>query len=276
MKKLSVLAVAAVVGVFGVAPAFAGPSRAIIQEMGTTIGKDEVNIDLEWTGQNLPVTGIGAQVGNSTNLGVGGIALSSVNVGLAEGLELRLGRMPGLRNYLGLPVGNSSLPLGVVLKGAIPGVSGLAAYAGYGSTDEKDIDGNKTQASDFTVGAAYTWSGPVIVNGNIDYTTKSGASGAAKDTTIGAAAAVLYPLKSNVIVGGELHYATIDTKDNPGGDVKLTVLVPALGARVVAGNFTIDAIAVLGPTNIHTDISGKSDATATVVGVPTLRVNYKF
>lgn len=277
MKKLSVLFVAVMFTAISVVPAMAGPSRAIIQEMGSTIGKDEVNIDLDWSGQNLPVTGSGAQVGNSTNLAVGGIALSSVNVGLADGLELRLGRMPGLRNYLALPVGNASLPLGVTLKGAVPGVNGLAAYLGYGSTNEKDISGNKTEASASTLGVAYTWAGPVILNANLDYTSKSGSSGAPKDTTTAAAAAILYPLKSNVIVGGELHYATVETKDNPGlGDVKLTVLVPAIGARVIAGNFTIDAIAVLASTNVHTDVSGVGDATGTVIGVPTLRVNYKF
>lgn len=275
MKKLIILFAVACLMAITVVPAMAGPSRAIIQEMGSTIAKDEVNIDLDWSGQNLPVTGTGAQVGNNTNLSVGGIALSSVNVGLADGLELRLGRTPGLRNYLGLPVDDSNLPLGVTIKGAIPGVSGLAAYLGYGSTNEKDISGNKTEASSTTLGAAYTWAGPVIVNADINYTSRAGASGAAKDTTTALAAAVLYPLKSNVIVGGELHYATIDTKDNPGG-IKLTVLVPALGARVIAGNFTIDAIAVLFGTNVDTDVSGTSAATGTVIGVPTLRINYKF
>lgn len=283
MKKLSAVFIAALFALVSVVPVMAGPSRAIIQEMGSVIGKDEVNIDVDWSGQFLSVAGAGdTQVGNDTNLSVGGIALSSVNIGITDNLELRLGRTPGLRNYLSLPVGDPSLttntnPLGVTLKGTIPGVSGLAIYGAYGSIKEEDVAGNEIEGSATTLGAAYTYAGPVIFNADINYTMRKGGSDAPEDTTLGVAAALLYPLKSNVLVGGELHYATIDTKDNPAiGDVKLAVLVPALGARVLAGNWTIDAIAVLAGTSVDTDIDGVDTATATVIGVPTLRVNYKF
>lgn len=281
MKKLAVVFVAALFAAISAVPAMAGPSRAIIQEMGSTIGKDEVNIDLDWSGQ--AVAGGQANVGNATNLGVGGIALSSVNVGLADGLELRLGRTPGFRNYLNLPnVGNADLtgstnPLGVTVKGTIPGVSGLAAYVAYGSIKDDTVAGTtNAEGSSTTIGAAYTWAGPVIVNADVNYTTRNVAGVAAgDDTTTAIAAAVVYPLKSNVLLGAELHYATVDAKNAVFGDVKTTVLAEAIGARVLAGNWTIDAIALLN-TNVDTDISGTETAKTTVVGVPTLRVNYKF
>lgn len=286
MKKLSVVVFAALIAALSVVPAMAGPSRAIIQEMGSVIGKDEVNIDLSWSGSNA--AGGAAQVGNSTNLSVGGISLDSVNVGIADNVELRLGRTPGLRNYLNLAVGEPDLiqdtnPLGVTLKGAIPGVKGLAAYIAYGSYNDENVAGDTVaKGSEVTVGAAYTWAGPVILNADINYTSRKGDSSQPKDNTFAVAAAALYPLKSNVLVGGELHYATVDANDitlAPGvvSDVKTNILVPALGARVFAGNWTIDAIALLN-VNADTDLDAPNDNTAktTVIGVPVLRVNYKF
>lgn len=283
MKKLSVVFIAALFALVSVVPAMAGPSRAIIQEMGSVVGKGEVNIDVDWTGQD--VAGGAATVGNHSgaNLSVGNIELSSVNVGIADNLELRLGRTPGLRSYLDIAVGepdltNDTNPLGVTLKGAIPGVNGLAAYIAYGSYSDKDVAGDTVaKGSAATVGVAYTWAGPVILNADLNYTSRKGDSNEPKDNTTAIAAAAIYPLLSNVLVGGELHYAVVDANDTAVGDVKSKVLVPALAARVIAGNWTIDAIALLN-VNVDTDLDAPNDKTAktTVIGVPTLRVNYKF
>lgn len=276
MKKFSVLFVAVIFTAISVVPAMAGPSRAIIQEMGSTIGKDEVNIDVDWlpTGLNVVSNTTKAAIGGGDGT-VGGLALSSVNVGLADGLELRLGRLPGLKSYISGLANNSSL--GLTVKGAIPGVPGLAAWVGYGSNTTKDAlsadNAGDTQMSSTRIGAAYTWAGPVIVNGTLDYgvDTATSAGVSAKDTTTTALAlAALYPLKSNVIVGAEYHMATVDA-----GGTKYTVTAPAIGARVIAGNFTIDAIAVLA-ANVKPDTSGLTDINTTTIGVPTLRVNYKF
>lgn len=276
MKKLTILFAVAFLMAITVAPAMAGPSRAIIQEMGSTIGKDEVNVDLDWVSQSINVASSGdTSVGNG-NATLGGIVLSSVNVGITDNLELRLGRLPGLRSFLTLPVGSGN-NYGLTIKGAIPGVKGLAAYLGYGSSNLEDVangdSAGDTEGSSFRIGAAYTWAGPVIVNASVGYAAdRSSAAGVdGPDTnTTELSAAALYPLKSNVLVGGELHYDMVDADT-----VKVNLLVPALGARILAGNWTIDAIALL-YVGADTDIIGADTATGTVVGVPTLRANYKF
>lgn len=276
MKKLSVLAVAMAVGIFGVAPAFAGPSRAIIQEMGSVIGKDEVNVDVDWLPTTLNVSSntTTATIGGGNGT-IGGLALSSVNVSLIEGVELRLGRLPGLKSYISGLGNNSSL--GLTVKGAIPGIPGLAAWLGYGSNTTKDINtadnAGDTQMSSTRIGAAYTWAGPVIVNGTLDYgvdTAKSAGVSANDTKTTEAAVAALYPIRPTLLVGAEYHYATVDA-----GATKYTVTAPALGARIVAGNFTVDAIAVFSPS-VKPDSSGAETISTTTIGVPTLRVNYKF
>ena len=91
--------------------AIAGPSRAIIQELGSVVKDGEVNVDLDWLSQGLNVIAAGdTTVGQPANNGtIGGIGLSSVNIGLAEGYELRLGRLPGIRSYIAYPVGNASI-----------------------------------------------------------------------------------------------------------------------------------------------------------------------
>lgn len=277
MKKLSVLYAVAIMGVFSVAPAFAGPSRAIIQEMGSVIAKDEVNIDVDWlpTALNVgaPTIGTQAKIGGGDG-SIGGLALSSVNVSLIEGIELRLGRLPGLKSYIS-GLGNGS-NLGLTVKGAIPGVPGLAAWVGYGANTTKDVNAADTAADTETsstrIGAAYTWAGPVIVNGTLDYgvdTAKSAGVKADDTKTTEGAIAVLYPIRPTLLVGAEYHYASVDT-----GTTKYTVTAPALGARIVAGNFTLDAIAVFSPS-VDPDTTGDTINTTTI-GVPTLRVNYKF
>lgn len=277
MKKLSVLFVAVLFTAISVVPAMAGPSRAIIQEMGSVIGADEVNIDVDWLPTTLNVSSntTTAAIGGG-NGSIGGLALSSVNIGLVEGIELRLGRLPGLQSYIS-GLGNSS-SLGLTVKGAIPGVPGLAAWVGYGSITTKDINSadnaGDTEKSSTRIGAAYTWAGPVIVNGALDYavdTAKSAGTKADDTKTTEVAVAAFYPLKPTVLVGAEYLYSNVDT--GTGG--KYTVTAPALGARIIAGNFTIDAIAVLA-ANVHPDTSGASDISTTAIGVPTLRVNYKF
>lgn len=274
MKKLSVLSAVAIMGVLSVAPAFAGPSRAIVQEMGSVIAKDEVNVDVDWLPTTLNVTPPTTATIGGGNGSIGGLALSSVNVSLIEGIELRLGRLPGLKSYIS-GLGNGS-NLGLTVKGAIPGVPGLAAWVGYGANTTKDVNAADTTAdtetSSIRIGAAYTWAGPVIVNGTLDYgvdTAKSAGVKADDTKTTEGAVAVLYPIRPTLLVGAEYHYASVDT-----GTTKFTVTAPALGARIVAGNFTLDAIAVFAPS-VDPDTAGETISTTTV-GVPTLRVNYKF
>lgn len=275
MKKLSVIAIAAFFAAISVVPAIAGPSRAIIQEMGSVIGKDEVNVDLDWVSQGVNVASTGDTTVGNGNATLGGIVLSSVNVGINENIELRLGRLPGLRSFLTLPVGSGN-NYGITVKAA-GFVPGLGAWLGYGSSNLEDIfsgdSAGDSEGSSFRIGAAYTWSGPVIVNGSIGYaadrSSSAGVDGPDTNSTELAVAA-LYPLKSNILIGGELHYDMIDADT-----VKVNALVPALGARILAGNWTLDAIALL-HTNLDTDIDGVDTATATVIGIPTLRANYKF
>jgi hypothetical protein len=286
MKKfLSLFAVALVTLGFA-SPSLAGPSRALVQELGSVIGADEINVDLDWVGRPLNVTAAGDTTVGAGNATIGGILLSSANIGLTQNLELRIGRLPGLRSYVSLPVGSSS-NYGLTLKagGLVPG---LAFWVGYGSSSFKDINAGDTagdvSGSSTRLGVAYTWAGPLILNGTLGYGTDSSSTAGVtgSDTkTVEVEAAALYPLKANLLVGLELLYASIDAPHGQGGttDYKLTLFVPALGARATAGNWTIDAVvALLGSTvKVDTTPTATLDtATATVIGVPNLRINYKF
>lgn len=284
MKRLSILFVAVLLTAIGMVPAMAGPSRAVVQEMGSTIGNDEVNVDVDWlpTGLNVVSNTTTASIGGGNGT-IGGLALSSVNVGLADGLELRLGRLPGLKSYVS-GLGNAN-NLGLTVKGAIPGVPGLAAWLGYGSNTTKDAlpanNAGDTKGSSMRLGAAYTRTlAGFIVNGAADYgvdtAETAGVSGPDTKTTAVAIAA-FYPLKPNILVGVEYHHASIDAGTIAGTTTKYTVSAPAIGARIIAGSFTIDAVAMLA-ANAKPSITGATltDVKTTTIGVPTLRVNYKF
>ncbi len=299
MRKVSAMLMAAFFTLFFAGAALAGPSRALIQEMGVTTGAEEVNVDLDVVSHSFNVVGSNDTTLGAGNATVGGTTVSSVNIGLIENLELRIGRLPGFRSYLTLPaVGAVALNpagnnYGLTVKGAIPGVPGLAAWVGYGSISETNIvQGNSSadaSGSSTRIGAAYTYLGPVILNAALDFGKDSGKSAGAKlggVTTIETAVAALYPLRSTLLVGMELHYSKMSVGDDEAvaGTQKhtITALAPALGARAVAGNWTIDAVVAL----LGTSIKVKGDpaygstlqetSKTTVVGVPTLRVNYKF
>ncbi|MEK6546167.1 MAG: hypothetical protein AABZ28_06520 [Nitrospinota bacterium] len=266
--------------------AIAGPSRAIIQELGSVVKDGEVNVDLDWLSQKLNVIAAGdTTVGQPANNGtIGGIGLSSVNIGISENYELRLGRLPGIRSYIGYPVGNASNNgLSLKVGGLAPG---LGLWLGYGSTTLKDANSantaGDTEGSSMTLGAAYTTTaGAFIVNGELGYSSDSASAAgvSAKGTTsleIGLAG--LYPLKESILVGIEILSVTTTVADT----ADVGVLVPALGARVIPSeHWTIDAsVAYLGgsvtadtkPTDTLKDSAG-----ATIFfGVPNLRVNYKF
>ncbi|MBI5810696.1 MAG: hypothetical protein HZB21_05875 [Deltaproteobacteria bacterium] len=279
----------------------AGPSRAIIQELGTVAGKDEVNIDVDVVSQGFNVVTPGDTTLGNGNATVGGITVSSVNVGIADGLELRIGRLPGFRSFLTLPaVGAVALNpagnnYGLTLKGAVPNVPGLAAWLGYGTVSQRNISNASGDAADadgssLRLGAAYTTtSGPWVFNGTLGYGTDSAKSGGLKVgdvSTIEAAAAALYPLRPSILAGVELHYAKMSVGDDAAaaGDQKfdITALAPAVAVRAMVGNWTIDAVIALLGTNIKVDgtpalpASLQETATSTVVGLPALRVNYKF
>lgn len=297
MKKMLFVVTALVVPFLFSGSSFAGPSRALIQEMGSVIGGDEVNIDLDVVSHSFNVAGVDDTTLGAGNATMGGTTVSSVNVGLVDNLELRIGRLPGFRSYLTLPtvsaVALNPAPnnYGLTLKGAIPGVQGLAAWLGYGMVSEKDItkgsSAGDVSSSSLRLGAAYTWAGPVILNATIDYGTDSAKSaGAALGavTTTEAAGAVLYPLRSTLLVGVELLYSKMSVGDDKAvaGSQKFTItaFAPALGARAVAGNWTIDAVVALLGTSIKVtgspSLGSLDTASSNTVGVPTLRVNYKF
>ena len=284
MKRSLGLLTAVFATLFFAGQSLAGPSRAIIQEMGLVTGAEEVNVDVDWVAQNLNVTAPGDTTVGAGNATIGGITLSSVNIGLTENLELRIGRLPGLRSFVALPVG-SSANYGLTLKAA-GFVPGLGLWLGYGLSDLSDItSGNSagdTEGSSFRLGGAYTWAGPVVLNGSLGYgldaSSTAGTDGP-DTTTIEVAGAILYPVRPTLLVGVELHYASIEADYATGTDYELSVLVPALGARVIAGNWTIDAIVALLGSSVGVDTTPSStldDASATVIGVPTVRVNYKF
>lgn len=264
MKRLlGLLGVAVLATMFLAGTSLAGPSRALIQEMGSVIGKDEVNIDLNWQG-----------AASDTGLTVGAINLSSVNIGLADNWELRLGALPGSRSYL---LGGDAASLGLTIKAA-GFVPGLGFWLGYGYNNS-DSDGTISDltSSSYRLGAAYTWTGPVIVNFSLGFggdTTEAGSTTVDSNGSFEGAAAVLFPVKSNLILGAELHYLSNDESE---ADVQTTaIIVPAIGARVLAGNFTIDAIVAL-YSKIDADAGGTTATTTnTIIGVPNLRLNYKF
>lgn len=299
MRKVSGMLMAAFFTLFFSGVALAGPSRALIQEMGITTGAEEVNIDLDVVSHSFNVVSANDTTLGNGNATVGGTTVSSVNIGLIENLELRIGRLPGFRSYLTLPaVGAVALNpagnnYGLTVKGAIPGVPGLAAWVGYGTVSETNIvqgdSSDDASGSSMRVGAAYTWLGPVIVNVTADYgqdSARSAGNSLGDVTTVEAAAAVLYPVRPTLLVGAELHYSQMSVGDDAAvaGTQKhtITAIAPALGARAVAGNWTIDAVVAL----LGTSIAVKGDpaygstlqetSKTTVVGVPTLRVNYKF
>jgi len=265
MKKILGLFLVVLFVISMTGSAIAGPSRAIIQELGSVVKDGEVNVDLDWLSQGLNVIAAGdTTVGQPANNGtIGAIGLSSVNIGISENYELRLGRLPGIRPYIGYPVGNASINgLSLKVGGLAPG---LGLWLGYGSGTLKDANSGNTagdaEASSMTLGAAYTTTaGAFIVNG----------------LEIGLAG--LYPLKESILLGLEILSVTTTVADT----ADVGVLVPALGARVIPSeHWTIDAsIAYLGGSvkadTKPTDIL-KDDAGATVFfGVPNLRVNYKF
>lgn len=288
MKKilglfLVALFVASLTGV-----AVAGPSRAIIQELGSVVKDGEVNVDLDWLSQGLDVADPGLVVGSDTTVGagngtLGGIGLSSVNIGISENYELRLGRLAGIRSYIGYPVGNAS-NLGITLKagGFAPG---LGLWLGYGSKALKDATSGNTagdvEGSSMTLGGAYTTTaGDFIVNGELGYSSDSASAAGVSlkgTSSLEIGLAALYPLKESVLLGIEILSVTTTVADT----ADVGVFVPALGARVIPSeNWTIDAaIAYLGgsvtadtkPTDTLKDTAG-----ATVIGVPNLRINYKF
>ncbi len=302
MKRFFSVFAAGILAVAFASAAYAGPSRAIIHETGGTIAKDEVNVDLDVVSQSFNVVSSNDTTLGNGNATVGGTTVSSVNVSLIENFELRIGRLPGFRSYLTLPAvagvalnpaGNN---YGLTVKGSVPQVTGLAAWVGYGTTNESDITGDNSNAaadvkgSSRRVGVAYTrMVGPVLLNGTIGFGKDTGTAAGRRVgtvTTTEAGFAALYPLRPSLLVGFEFNYAKINVGDDEAvvadRDFSLKVLAPALGARIIQGNWTIDAVLALMGTTIKVDGNpdlgnGLQDtASATVVGVPTLRVNYKF
>jgi hypothetical protein len=284
MKRFVSILSALFLTVLFVQPAVAGPSRAIVQEMGSVIGDGVINVDLDWVSQTVSVASARDTTIGNGNATTGGITLSSVNIGLSENLELRLGRLPGLRSFITLPVGSGN-NYGLTLKGA-GFVPGLGIWGSYGSSALRDINSGSSDAGDiesssWRVGGAYTIASSLVYNLSVDIggdTAKAANVNSSGDvTTTAVAAAALYPLKENLLVGLELHYAVIDLDKNKAAGIdKVDALVPALGARATAGNWTIDAIAALVSTSLKPDASGTETATATVIGVPNVRINYQF
>lgn len=278
-------------------PSYAGPSRALIQEMGSTVAEKEINIDLDVVSQGINVVDANDTKLGDGNATLGGTTVSSVNVGLADNLELRAGRLPGLRSFLTLPAvgavafNPSPNNYGLTLKATV--APGLAVWGGYGMATAGNITSSDTTADgngqSARVGVAYTWAGPVILNATIDYAYDTAKNAGAKFgdvNTIEGAVAALYPLKENILIGAELHYAHMDIGDDEAvagnQEFTLDVLAPAIGARFISGKWTIDAVvAILGSSvelagtpSLPASLDEK--ASLNVIGVPSLRVNYVF
>ncbi len=268
MKKTAGVFAAIVFTALSAASASAGPSRALIQEMGSTTAKEEVNVDLDVVSHSFNVVSANDTTLGAGNATVGGTTVSSVNVNLIENIEVRIGRLPGFRSYLTLPtvaaVALNPAPnnYGLTVKGSIPQVPGLAAWLGYGSISEANISTAAADTADMSgssmrLGAAYTWAGPVVLNGALGYGKDSASSGGNKlggVTTNEVALAALYPLRPTPLAGIELHYAKMKVGDDAAvvgnQEYDITVMAPALGVRAVQGNWTIDAVIALLGTKI--------------------------
>lgn len=267
MRKLSTLAIATVVAASLATSAFAGPSRALIQEMGSVVPAGEVNIDLGIkgiTGLVLPAP-IGAVNVGSGNGTVGAIGLDSVNVGLGNNFEVRTGNLPGISGLL------TGAGQGVTVKyaGFVPG---LAVYGGYGNTSNTAgaaaPGGAATTTSTMRIGAAYTM--PVssfILNGSVQIGNDTAVTTSnVTEFTV----AALYPLSKDILVGGEyLNSSAVN------GGTTIGASAFGLGGRATLGKFTVDALLY---TNATVTVTGmQTNANTTQMGYPAMiRINYAF
>ncbi len=268
MRKLLALGLGLALAASLTVSAFAGPSHAIVQELGAVVPAGEVNADFNVIPVNLTAQAgaaafLGSNVANGT---IGGTTLTSVNVGLGNGFEVRTGSLPGLSSKLtGVSTAN-----GVTVKyaGFVPG---LALFAGYGSTNSTPIiAGAATTTSQLRFGGAYT--APVagwLLNANVELGTNTPNAGASTSTT-DLAVAALYPLNANVLVGGEYLNTSLAT-----GGSTTSASGFGLGGRVIYGNFTVDAILL---ASISTSVTGVAQGgSLTSIGSPAyLNINYKF
>lgn len=268
MRKLLALGLGLALAASLTVSAFAGPSHAIVQELGAVVPAGEVNVDLNVIPLNLNGAIAGLAVNGTpavNNATVGGAGISAVNVGLGNGFEVRTGALPGLSSKLNLFAANG---LTVKYAGFVPG---LAVFAGYGSAGATPQGaGAATTTSVMRFGGAYT--APVagwILNANVELGTNTPNAGASTSTT-DLAVAALYPLTSNILVGGEYLNTSLAT----GGSTQ-SASGFGLGGRVIAGNFTVDAILL---ANISTSVTGAAQGgNVSQIGSPAmLTVNYKF
>lgn len=284
MRKLLALGLGVTLAASLATSAFAGPSHAIVQELGTVVSAGEVNVDFSVVPLSLAGSlGAGNQVGIAGAAGAGTLGnatISSINAGLGNGFEVRAGVLPGLSSNLIAP---AAAPLGVIL-GATTGltvkyagfVPGLSIYGGLGNTSNIALapaaGGTAATTSATRFGAAYTTSlGGFIVNANVAFGSNTPAGAGATSTNVtDIGVAALYPLNANLLIGGE--YLNTNAV-NGANTVNASGL--GLGARIIAGHFTVDALVYANVTETATGFN--TNGNTSVVGYPVaLNVNYAF
>lgn len=270
MRKLSILALAAVVAASFATAAFAGPSRAVVQELGIVAPEGQVNADFGFIDLNVPTATV-VTTGTATGT-IGTTRIQSVNVGLGNGFEVRTGILPGLSGLVtGLPVTNTQSGVTVKYAGFVPGLAVYGAYGSNSTTAGPGAAAAATSTNAMRLGAAYTYTAvaPWLLNGNIEIGNNTPNAGATTSTT-DIAVAAFYPLNKNVLIGGEYLNSSFAANATT-----VTASGFGLGGRVTAGNFTIDALLY---TNISTSATGAvQNGNTTQMGNPALvRINYAF
>lgn len=272
MRKLVTLGLGVALAASMATSAFAaGPTRALVQQLGTTLKAGEVNIDLN------AVSTPNVFAANAATLGLAGQTgfLSPVNAAVTKTFQVNFGAFGGEAH-----VSNNSFGY----KAAV-GPAGLALYGDLsyltGNPTPAAAAGTQTGNTNITVGAAYTMSaGGFILNLNPEFVSISpsglAAGVVAPSGALNINAAALYPVNSNLIVGGELLYSTINYNGTPAVGTVNAATTIALGARyVVSSNVTVDAVVF---SNTSTGVTGGAVAPGySAMGTPILaRLNIAF
>jgi hypothetical protein len=244
--------------------AFAGPSRSFIQQLGSVQANKEITIDLDVANALPNPNAAVATVLNQTDAGN-----LQVNVG-AFGGEVRVGNKPaslsgtGSSNYVGYKV--------VVIPN-------LAVYGNLGySNGTPGPNGTSTGATDITIGGAFTWHGPVILNLNPEYkmSSRNPSLSGSQNNVVNVNAAVLFPLSADWIIGAEYLYNSIGYDGTAAVGAITSANTLGLGVRWNASNtVTLDGLLY---GNLGTSVQGGGTApTYSDLATPAiLRVNIKI
>jgi hypothetical protein len=265
MRKLLALGLGLALAASLTVSAFAaGPTRALVQELGTTLKAGEVNLDLN-------------AISTANVFAPNAAALSLVTQSKTFGktFQANFGAFGGEVRVSNNAIGYK----------ANVGPAGLAVYGDLSylssSPSPAAAAGTQTGNTNITVGAAYTMPvGGFILNINPEYVSTSPSGLAAGVVSPSGAlnvnAAALFPVNANLIVGGELLYSTFNFNGTPAAGTVNAATTIALGARyVVNPNVTVDAVVF---SNTSTGVQGGGVAPSfSTIGTPVLaRVNIAF